>query len=391
MSGEALFRPVVVAAALATGALAFVAFLWLTAYAPDLRSGRDGGAHALSNGATGFRALGDLLDATGGRAIRVRQAGKLPPGGLLVLTPTPATDPKLLARMVRARRSGRTLIILPKWNTVPLASGRTGWVSGAGFADETTGKRLLGELAPDIGVEAGPRDRNGSTQSTLIDAFASPIHPQTLRGDAIEPLVVATGGGALVARLADAPRVFVAADPDIFNTMGLRDRATAAAAIGLLDHMTEGADRVVTFDLTLNGFDGGANLGKLAFEPPFLPATLCLLVAAVLAAWGAFLPLGPPIREARAIGFGKRALVDGSADLLVASGRERLVAERYVALTRDAVAAKLGLGLGLGDGAARLDALGFGDVAADVSNARGRAAIGAALGAMARWKKAVSA
>lgn len=388
MSGNALFRPGIVAAVLAAGALAFVVFLWLTAYAPDLRSGRDGGAHALSNGATGFRALGDLLDATGGRVFRAHRATGLFPGGLLVLTPTPATDPKLLARMVRARKFGRTLIILPKWNTVPVATGKTGWVSGAGFAHELTASRLLGELAPGIGVETGPRDGNGRTTSTLIDAFASPRHPQSLRGDAIEPLVVTPGGGALVARLADAPRVFVGADPDIFNTMGLRDRATAVAAIGLLDHMTEGADRVVTFDLTLNGFDGGSNLGKLAFEPPFLAATLCLLVAAALAGWGAFFPLGPAIRECRAIGFGKRALVDSSADLLMSSGREALIAERYVALTRDAAAAKLGLSLE--DDTARLDALGFGAVAANASAASGRAATDAALGALARWKREVA-
>ena len=39
--------------------------LVLGAYAPDLRSGHNGGAHALSNAATGFSGLVRLAEATG--------------------------------------------------------------------------------------------------------------------------------------------------------------------------------------------------------------------------------------------------------------------------------------------------------------------------------------
>ena len=39
------------------GVVAFVLMLVLGAYAPDLRSGKNGGAHALSNAATGFSGL----------------------------------------------------------------------------------------------------------------------------------------------------------------------------------------------------------------------------------------------------------------------------------------------------------------------------------------------
>ena len=50
-------------------------------------------------------------------------------------------------------------------------------------------------------------------------------------------------------------------------------------------------------------------------------------LAAALAAVNAFHPLGPPIREERAVGFGKAALVGNSADMLMGSGRDALVAE----------------------------------------------------------------
>ena len=47
------------------GVFAFIAMLVLGAYAPDLRSGRNGGAHALSNAASGFSGLVRLAEATG--------------------------------------------------------------------------------------------------------------------------------------------------------------------------------------------------------------------------------------------------------------------------------------------------------------------------------------
>ena len=47
------FNPRAMLIVVAIGAVAFIAMLVLGAYAPDLRSGRNGGSHALSNAATG--------------------------------------------------------------------------------------------------------------------------------------------------------------------------------------------------------------------------------------------------------------------------------------------------------------------------------------------------
>lgn len=402
--GAGLFSPRVIAAVVAASMIAFVAFLWLTANAGDTRSGRDGGAHALSNGATGFQGLGDLLDATGGKAIRVRDKKALRGPGLLVLTPTVSTDPAVLAAIVNQRTRGRTLIILPKWATRPLEvvqGGQRGWVSNLG--PSYTGRRLVDALSKkfilvNVGepLFRGKPARRGRALSRLVGNFAGPLRPQTITGPDVDAIVSLADGRALVARLTSNPRVFIAADPDIFNNLALKDLATTRAAIGLLDHMTEAADRRVTFDLTLNGFESGpTNLLKLAFEPPFGSATLCLVVAAALAALAAFFPFGPAIREARAIGFGKRALVANSADMILGARRERLVADRYLALTRDAAAARIGLagGMDAAETTAHLDRLGavdgksFADLATDLSDARGRVSIAAAASALHRWKK----
>jgi len=54
------------------GVVAFIAMLILGAYAPDLRSGKNGGAHALSNGAIGYSGLVRLAQETGRNPVIIR-------------------------------------------------------------------------------------------------------------------------------------------------------------------------------------------------------------------------------------------------------------------------------------------------------------------------------
>ena len=99
----------------------------------------------------------------------------------------------------------------------------------------------------------------------------------------------------------------------------------------------------VLFDLTLNGLGQSANLLTLAFTPPFLAATLCLLLAAVVTGWRAFLRFGPPFMPDRAIAFGKLALVANAAGLMRRSGRLHLLANPYADRARERLAQALAL------------------------------------------------
>src|SRR6185312_8098549 len=97
----------------AIGALAFIAMLLLGAYAPDLRSGRNGGAHALSNAAVGFSGLVRLAEATGRNPIIVRSELQLKDEDLAVITPDHGyTD---LSSIMETRGPRVTLLVLPKW------------------------------------------------------------------------------------------------------------------------------------------------------------------------------------------------------------------------------------------------------------------------------------
>src|SRR3954464_10538942 len=92
----------------AIGTLAFIAMLVLGAYAPDLRSGHNGGSHALSNAATGFSGLVRLAEATGRNPRIVRAAADLDSEDLAVITPENATAD--LTKILRTRGPRATLV-----------------------------------------------------------------------------------------------------------------------------------------------------------------------------------------------------------------------------------------------------------------------------------------
>lgn len=132
-------------------------------------------------------------------------------------------------------------------------------------------------------------------------------------------------------------------EPDLVNNYGLADPERAKAAVALVREAGFGNENRVTFDQTLNGFGGAENLLTLAFRPPFLAATLCLILAMVIIGWRAFLRFGPAAIRGPEIAFGKKRLVSNGAGLIVRAKRLRLLAAPYAALSARRLAAKLGL------------------------------------------------
>ncbi|MEL6487471.1 MAG: hypothetical protein AAFQ13_10060, partial [Pseudomonadota bacterium] len=136
--------------------------------------------------------------------------------------------------------------------------------------------------------------------------------------------------------------VFVV-EPDLMNNWGLADETRAMTALSLVRNMNWGDVEGVVFDLTLNGFGGTMNLLTLAFQPPFLAATICLLLAMLIVGWRAFLRFGPAAARERETAFGKARLVTNGADLIVRAGRLRLLAEPYITLSAHRIARSLGI------------------------------------------------
>jgi hypothetical protein len=291
--------------------------------------------------------------------------------GLLVLTPPARTDGKALARIVERRRQiGPTLVITPKWAIAPLPSGtpgaKRGWVALSGVAPADW-PGFLDQVSLKLARVADGRwhtaDMGGSLP--MPGAVLSGV------GEGLVPLVTGEGGRILAAYVDDgvmassfstpppfppasARRVWppkaengrrfplvIIFEPDLLDNFGMRD--IAAARLGDRLVRAAGAGDIVTFDLTLNGFARARNLLTLAFTPPFLAATLCLLMAALAAGWRNFVRFGAARRPERAVAFGKRALVANTAGLIVRAGRLHLLTQPYVTSVRERLARALAL------------------------------------------------
>jgi hypothetical protein len=329
-------------ALLVAGVFAFSAFVVLSAYAPDLRDGSDGRAHALSRSAVGYAGMVELLRAIGEPVVVSRDPGaRTASTSLLVVTPELYSDKDAL-NAVTAGGHAPVLIVLPKWQVLP-DSARPGWVSKlAPISVEAVAKVLDKRFVGVRMVRAGGNApvRLSGLPGGLI--ASGPI--DQLQAFVDDPdIFVRDAQGRGILTKSHTERVYILSDPDFLNTQGIKDLATARSGTVIIQALRAG-DGPIIFDVSLNGFARSRSPLKLAFQPPFLGATICLGAAALLLALQALSRFGAPRRPGRAIALGKRALADNSAGLIRLARREPRMAGRYLDLTRTAVARGLGAG-----------------------------------------------
>lgn len=368
------FDPRVVLGMLLFGALAFLATLWFIGTGQTSRQGEnDGGGHAAAYGLNGYAALAQLVGEEGIKVTLARNTGRHSTEDLLILTPPTFANGEEIQAIIDSRRYvGPTLVIVPKWyaSEVPAGSGaeaETGWVILGG----TGAPQWLAQMTEPYKLEAKVGKLNGAAPHWrgLGHAGKLPDPQQAMHfsGTGLVPLVLDRNGQVLAGYVSDngyypvldeaAGRasgdpdqldsdkwgVIFVAEPDLLNNWGMADRDRAALARDLLWLAMEGEDLDVTFDLTLNGIGQTRNLLTLAFTPPFLAATLCLILAMLVVAWRAFRRFGPPVAEARAIAFGKARLVANSAGFVQRTGRLYLLAAPFAALIASRIAGLLRL------------------------------------------------
>lgn len=362
------FSPRAVLALVIFGALVFVALLYMIGSGMASGSTNDGGGHAAGKGLNGYAAFAAYLERRGHPVRRSRDSASLDDPGLLVLTPPHWMKGAELASIIaRRRQAGSTLIVLPKWIAMQAPVGapgaKRGWVH-LGSAQAPHWEGFLDHVTVAVAPLASARWQGGGQAGRLPDGK----HVQSGVGERLFPLVRSAGDGRILAaylddgdagaelagmapaslvqasEMADAYPVVLVFEPDLFNNYGMADGANARLAERLVAALDESAGYegagdeargAITFDLTLNGHARSRNLLTLAFTPPFLAATLCLLIAAIVIGWRAFLRFGPARRPTRAIAFGKRALVANTAGLVRRARRAHLIAPPYAAAARE--------------------------------------------------------
>src|SRR6185369_14908385 len=113
-TGPPAFSARTILALVAVGLVSFSGLAVLSAYAPELRGGADGQAHALSASAIGFKGAVVMLKAEDVPTVISRAAPKVQTESapLLVLTPSLVNDAQDLTPFGKQEH---VLIVLPKW------------------------------------------------------------------------------------------------------------------------------------------------------------------------------------------------------------------------------------------------------------------------------------
>ncbi|WP_420136801.1 hypothetical protein [Sphingomonas sp.] len=400
--GGDAFRTRTVALMLIIGILGFAGMLVLAAYSPDLRSGRNGGAHALSNAANGFKGIVRLAAETGRNPVIVRNVHQLGTRDLLVATPDHGIQD--LSPVLQGRSRKPTLLIFPKWAVSPDRK-HIGWVHVDALLPAADPARML---APQVLFQIARKRTSGRDLLLPANGFDPTIRPAAPRvlqvitgqrqrsGEVADliPLLTDRQGGIVLARYGRGP-LYLLADPDLMSNAGITNLRQVEQTLSMLDWLNATNASSISFDVTTNGFGRSSSPLKLAFTPPFLAATLALVVVLLLTGWHAVGRFGPVRPRTRTMGFGKAVLVENSAKLIRRAGRERLLGSRYVQVIRDRAVAIFGIPTRLKDAAldAHLDKLSgprgrrFSELARAATDAADRTAMIEAAQALYKWQK----
>ena len=372
------FSPRVTLGLVLFGAVSFVLLLWMIGTGiGDPKPGASGG-HAMGKGLNGYAALSTYLEKRGFDVSAVQSRAALKRPGLLILTPLHEASGEEMEKVVSNRREiGPTIVVVPKWRAMPLPrrtiqvkEGFVTLVDAAmpdweGFYDDIT---LNGGA-----LKTGPRP-GGWEASGLIGQLPKPDKVFSGAGEYVIPLAMGEGTEQILAGyisdggdypalrrqtvrydegeleeepIVQYPVVFVF-DADLFNNYGMSQAANARLAEQIIRASLNEGYKAVAFDLTLVGYGRSPNLLTLAFTPPYLAATLCLLLAAGVALWRTYRRFGPPLLGGQAIAFGKRALVANAAGLIHRARRLHLLGTPYADAARDRLARALALPAKLG-------------------------------------------
>jgi hypothetical protein len=427
--GGQIFKPATIALMILVGVVGFFGAMVLGAYAPDVDGNGPPGGHAASNSAIGFSGLVQLAGATGRNPQLVRDERAWTTEDLVVATPEAAAV--RLDKIIAARGTTKpTLYVLPKWAALEDKQHK-GWVR---IVDLLPAFQPEGVFAPGLEFDI-KRHLDRKPPLSVVDSavpatvrFVTPAKLQVIERpakaanqssqpppvvvtvappnadqdsdsasfdytfDDIHPLITDGSGGVVLGQI---DNLYILADPDLLDNAGMKRPENAAAALALLDWMNSTGANSVNFDVVLNGLARTKSVLRLAFDPPILAMTLTLAVMVVLLGIRAAGRFGAPRPRARAIAFGKTALVDNGAMLVRKAGKARRLGGRYAAVIREQAVQAFGVSARLTPPEVDhyLDGLGgaapFTELAAAAEGANNDSEMLAAARALFAWKREV--
>lgn len=334
MSGQqqALFQRRSLAVMIAIGLSAFIGSTYLMMFG---EFGSTAGASTLSTSAIGHKAFYETLQRVGIPASisRFNTLEKVGNSGLLVLA-EPDTMDEALQTVSDAKKVQRFLLVLPKWNGVP-DHENPGWLRAVllGGAQEEVLERLL----PDGDVVTSSKDRVTVNHLGPVPQLKE---KQLIRADDLEPIIAYEDGILLGVVSQGSNRYWILSDPDVIANAGIGKGENAAVAIAMIEALLPKGGAVI-FDEVIHGLEQAPNMLRLAFEPPFLTATIAFALAALTALLAGITRLGAAMPAEPPLAAGRETLLHNTAELLEYGGGAGAVMARYPQLIAADVAQRL--------------------------------------------------
>ena len=222
---QAIFNPRTIILLVILGVFSFGAFFTLSGFSGDLKSGNNGGAHAMSKSAIGYGGLLHLLKQNDdtvdlSRSFVMRDDAKYQ---VRIVSLTSGWFSNDLDEMVL---DTATLIIMPKWRTRKHPKQK-GWVQrlNAPNPDMVKLEKLASTLEPVVeDIEFNRSKEDGVKVSIFASvnlgteedtSFYNFEHLQTITGDGILPVIV-SDKGTILAQVPDT-EIYILSDPDFYE------------------------------------------------------------------------------------------------------------------------------------------------------------------------------
>ncbi len=351
-----IFNPKLMLFLVIIGVFSFGAFLTIAGFSQDLKSGNNGGRHAMSKSAIGYNGLMHLLKQNN-HEVKLSRAKSLPLNDYKYLRIISMDTGWVSKDFDKMELNSPTLIILPKWSVTNMPKHK-GWVQKRNkpFPDTIPVKsieKLLEKIDIKINIKRSDNENMKVNIRPVDYNFVLTPHTyynfeklQIIEGKQILPLLRAEEG-ILLAKVSER-NIYILSDPDFMNTRALsaRDRAQFAYNV-LMSLQSQHNSRGFIFDLSMHGFSKSRNLLKLALTPPFLSATLLLLAMGALAGWQAVSRFGDSATNKPDTVYGKYSIIENAASFIKMAGREYKMAPDYLALIKKKTCAKLAIPTGM--------------------------------------------
>ena len=330
---------------IALGLFGFLSYLVFGILAGDSGRARSAGANSFSSSAIGHKAFLELLRELEIPVVVSRNESAIRAWGgplLMILEPTSGDVwGELRASLPLVDKA---LVVLPKRFGVPRAD-KTSWISSAELLSLEQTERVLRSLAPEASLIRGL-----DTVTWQGNDFGPPPDIpalQLMEGPGLRPLI-SSGSGTFFAKAhRDDLELFIISDPDILSNHGLRRGQNAGLLLSIVEELRDG--EAIVLDETIHGFLKVPSLWRSLLEFPLVTVSLAALATILLLIWAAAGRFGPSETLPPPLKPGRGGLVENATRLLLNSGHEAEILQRYWRVQLKNVMHHLHAPPGLGD------------------------------------------